>query len=192
MSDGELDSSFDREVVAPPEPVAGGGSRKRGREQFDITAKNEGLLSDAHLKEVAAHMANKNKKLGQGNVLQAFAALMNDSAKFDSFVAVDRDLAMPVGGMLDGDALTQRELFLVVEYAFSLLLDVDAARRQAVDADLSGFPVPAQLIFAQDWKDLPRPAHANLYAMHLSVLLAYVMQMPLTPKPDSLSDRLKR
>ena len=140
MSDGELDSSFDREVVAPPEPVAGGGSRKRGREQFDITAKNEGLLSDA----------------------------------------------------LDGDVLTQRELFLVVEYAFSLLLDVDAARRQAVDADLSGFPVPAQLIFAQDWKDLPRPAHAELYAMHLSVLLAYVMQMPLTPKPDSLSDRLKR
>ena len=81
---------------------------------------------------------------------------------------------------------------ILVEYAFSLLLDVDAARRQAVDADLSGFPVPAQLIFAQDWKDLPRPAHAKLYAMHISVLLAYVMQMPLTPKHDSLSDRLKR
>ena len=55
--------------------------------------------------------------------------------------------------------------FSTLEYAFSILLNVDDARRGALDADLSGFLVPAQLVIKQVWKDLPRPVHAANYGV---------------------------
>lgn len=98
-----------REVIASIVSVVR-NSHKRGRSSFDITATLDGLLSDAQCKEVEAHIANKSKGCSQGNILQSFAAALNDAVKFRSLVALVRDLAMRLPGMPNGDVLSTREL----------------------------------------------------------------------------------
>lgn len=98
-----------REVIASIVSVVR-NSHKRGRSSFDITATLDGLLSDAQCKEVEAHIANKSKGCSQGNILQSFAAALNDTVKFRSLVALVRGLAMRLPGMPNGDVLSTREL----------------------------------------------------------------------------------
>ena len=138
-----------REVIASIVSVVR-NSHKRGRSSFDITATLDGLLSARKSRPISPTKQRLQPR--------KHSAVLCRCAERHCEISQPRGTRPRLGDALARNAQRGCSLdtraFSTLEYAFSILLNVDDARRGALDADLSGFLVPAQLVI----KSLEGPA----------------------------------